>query len=75
MSDIFHPCQPAMSVAAARQTSDVPAIDPEMHRSMIRINCDADYQAKHFDPGHRRISVLQCLQAADACAQAEAVRA
>jgi len=44
-----------------------------MHRSMIRISCDGDYQSKHFDPGHRRISVLHCLQAADACAQAEAV--
>ena len=41
MLNIFHACQPAMSVAAARLTSDVPAIDPDMHRSMIRINCDA----------------------------------
>ena len=75
MSDIFHSCTPSASVAAARQTSDVPAVDPDMHRSMIRLSCDADYQSKHFDPGHRRISVLHCLQAAYACAQAEAVQA
>ena len=73
MLDIFHACTPSASVAAARQTSDVPAICPEMHRSMIRLTCDGDYQSKHFDPGHRRISVLHCLQAADACAQAEGV--
>ena len=73
--DIFHPSRPAESVAALplRASGPCPVCVIDVHRDLVRFECDADLQARLGYRSDRARSLANFAVTADAIRQTEAL--